>query len=162
MLMLSSISLIAQNQNIGKDTMSTFPDFTALETKMVHSCNLNSRVTMISASMEVSQKKLPKAIKYREIKQYYLNSKSRKVVFSFKHERDNRIVLWLDGKEKHCFSLDSLYNFSFTTYRLTTETLEVYGKIRWEKFYRNFRVIFYPKRNEVLFDLDDGIFQVSH
>jgi hypothetical protein len=161
-LILYSVSLIAQNKNVDTDTISGFPDFTALATQMVHSCDSNSRVTMICESMIVSPKKLPKFIYDKGVKSYHLNSKSKKVVFSFIHENNNKIILWLDGKSKYCFTLDSLYKLSFETYYLKKSTFEVYGTMRWKTFYRNFRVIFHTKENEALFDLDEGIFSLAY
>ena len=153
---------IAQNKGILEDTVPIIVSFTNLPARQfVQECDSsNSHVTYLSAYMEVSEKKLPKSIGKKTVKRYKLYSKSRNVILSLQYLANNKVIFWLEGKDKHCFILNPLYKFSFTTYYLTEEFLEVYGKVKWDKSYQNFRIIFYSKNSKVNFDFDDVTLRV--
>src|SRR4029079_5200878 len=88
---------------------------------------------------------------------YNLKSKSKNVGFSFKKEQNDKISVCINEMDKHCFIVDSLCKYSFQSYSLSKRGLEVYGKIKWDKFYKNFRIIFYFQKRDVFFDFDDEV-----
>ena len=159
-LVLHSGLLMAQH-DILEDSVPLMSKYALRTRQFVQECDSNSRVTNMSMSMDVSEKKLPKPSSNKGVKRYKLYSKSRNIVLSFKYEADNRIIFWLDRNEKHCFILDTLYKFSFTTYDLKKDVLEVYGKVKWDKFYQNFCIFFFAKSGKVYFDFDDDGHRVS-
>lgn len=122
-------------------------------------CDTNSIVVTLTMEMDTPESKLPRAIITKEGTSYRFKSKVRNVTFSFKKEHNNKIIVWVNETEKHCFTIDSSYHYSFQGYSLSDEVLEVHGKIKWGKFYRKFRIIFYTQVKHVLFDFDDGIFK---
>lgn len=155
-LIMYSGLLLAQKKIEGMDSI-LIGHVQAYESKLVRSCDTNSSVVNLSAKMEVSKFKLPKVISNKGVKSYNLKSKNRGVIFSFKKEQNNKIGVWLNEMEMHCFSIDTICKYSFQSYFLSKKSLEVYGKIKWDKFYKNFRIIFYFQKSDVFFDFDDEI-----
>jgi hypothetical protein len=120
----------------------------------VQSCDSNSLVSNLTKSMGDSKLKLPLPVITKDVTFYRLKSKTKPVTFSFNKEGNNKINVWLNDKEKHCFIIDSSRHYSFQGYSLSNDELEVYGTISWDKWHRKFRIIFNNKRKYVYFDFD--------
>lgn len=167
MIILGPLILPAQKQ-VHSDTPMILQN-QPYENKLVRGCDTISRITSTSMKMEVSGLHLPEAVHREDTISYSLpfpkkkgrsglsGAPGRALVFSYAKERGNMLKIWLNGKEKHCFGIKPGSPYSFNTYYLDDKTLEVYGKIYWTKYYRNFRLIFYFNTTEVLFDFDDEI-----
>lgn len=125
----------------------------------VKNCDTNSMVVTLTMDMDTPESKLPRAIVTKKKVFYRLKSKIRNVTFSFRKEQNDKLSVWVNETEKHCFIIDPSYHYSFHSYTLSDEVFEVHGKIKWGKFYRKFRIIFYTKVKGILFDFDDGIFR---
>ena len=127
------------------------------KSKFVKSCDIKSSVVNLSAKMQVSKLKLPNSIIDKGKMFYNIKTPGRTVIFSFKKEENNRISVWLNEMEEHCFNIDSLCKYSFQSYFISKQSLEIYGKIGQGKFYKNFRIIFYFQKSDVYFDFDDEV-----
>lgn len=137
------------------------------QNELVAGCDTFSQVTRTTMKMQVAEKRLPAPEERGAETRYRLGAGKTgttrvagagPVTFAFSKEPGNRMGVWLEGKEKHCFGLQPGVSYSFKTYDLTDKSLEVYGRMYWgQRHWRNFRVIFYikPAERDVLFDLDD-------
>ena len=132
----------------------------ALDTiNFVQSCDTNSHVSNMMMVMNVPKLKVPRAVITNEKTFYRLKSKTNDVIFSFKKEQDNKISVWVDELEKHCFIIEPPHDYLFKNYFLSNDLLEVYGRIKCDDYYRNFCIIFNLKTKHVYFDLDDSGFK---
>jgi hypothetical protein len=93
------------------------------ESKIVKSCHANSSVVNMSAKMEVSKTKLPKAVNNMTTHNYALKYKGKDVKFSYSQEANYKLSVWVNNNEKHCFTIDSRYKYSFNSYFISKEGL---------------------------------------
>lgn len=156
-LMLYSELISAQKQGSNTDTTLMIVNNIPYVSKFVTGCDTNSKVVNLSLKMTIPKWKLPKAVNIKEGTSYYLSTKNKKASFSFRQETGNRVSVWINEMGKHCFIISPSCKYSFATYSLSENSLEIYGRIKWNKFYKNFRIIFYFLNNDVFFDFDDEV-----
>ncbi len=136
--------------NVG-ETYALFTEFG----KDVKVCDTNSQVTMMIAKHKKPIRKLPKPMKINGKTVYVLKSKSIDIGFSFKIDHDNnRMSIWLNDDKIHCFIIKPEYKFLFQNYKLSSETIEIYGSLYVSGISKNFRIFRYFKSKIVYFDFD--------
>ncbi len=161
--LMEFVLLILFIQGCGQKGVANEPIIAARESPkeyLVSACDTNSSVTNSSKKMTVPTAPLLFEKVSGQIVRYKLIDHQKTVHFFCRSDTNSTKEVWLDGMTRHCFALKPNCDITFDSYTFYGGGVEIYGKLKWKKYYRNFRVIFNPG-DDVLWDFDDDICLVN-